>query len=347
MIELQSFQEKVYGNLAVVYHRTSSVEIAKGILTKGFMPGSGAMYGKGLYTTYDIDSQLNKTMASVYGNIILKLKISLYKFLVLDREVAKVVYGKNYKLVDQWIALTGKSFEKQQENSLINELQRYDVNLNAANPPFTSIFASELIKYHEAELFKHVNGVVFTGKTDGRVAVVYNYDSVTPISYIFNDSSTSPEVMNLKPGKIFISKFNIIDLVRRLHISPSSASGTNNRTEFKYALKSPVEVYLVNNDDSFYSVNIKTVYITYSKEWDEKVDDPEKITTQSVWMIERIEAGTFGVIWGKSNELQKACFKDDAEVYKTDVNDPSSWTIIKSPQATQRAFQNLMKGYHS
>jgi len=109
MIVLENFNEKVYGNLAVVYHRNRTTDIINGILERGFIPGEGAMYGKGWYCTYDIDSQLNNNMVDNYGGILLKLKVNLQKFLIFDYDAAKTIYGTNYRLQDQWKTITGSS----------------------------------------------------------------------------------------------------------------------------------------------------------------------------------------------------------------------------------------------
>lgn len=94
------FKEEIVGLNAIVYHRTRPNSVGE-IVKKGFKPGYGQMYGKGLYTTYSLDSQLENNMDGNYGPVILKFKVSLHDCLILDYEQAKKIYGEKYKLMDQ------------------------------------------------------------------------------------------------------------------------------------------------------------------------------------------------------------------------------------------------------
>ena len=56
-----------------------------------FKSGSGAMYGEGLYTCYD----LNPEIAQTYGNVILRFDVDISNFLIFNAGIAKGIYGKN------------------------------------------------------------------------------------------------------------------------------------------------------------------------------------------------------------------------------------------------------------
>jgi hypothetical protein len=97
----ESLFEEVYGNNAFVYHRTSDIKNIKLLLKKGIRTGEQGKYGTGLYSTYTLESQLNPRMENSYGQVIIRFKINLQGYLILDLIEAKKVYGNNYKLQDQ------------------------------------------------------------------------------------------------------------------------------------------------------------------------------------------------------------------------------------------------------
>lgn len=245
------FKEDIVGFNAFVYHRTKS-EYLDDIVSKGFSPGSGAMYGKGLYSTYDLDSQLKEKMERQYGNIIIKFKVNLHNCLILDYDQAMKVYGKEYTLMDQLKNLniiqsprlkkvnidsindltggrfafknkkdgqiligilddlrldkgkfeigSGASFTKtflisdiEELYSVTNEKQMlpekdfelYSENLKTSQ--FTSNIALKLLDY--SQIANKINGIVFTGQSDGRVCVIYNTDIAVPVSYTLTSES--------------------------------------------------------------------------------------------------------------------------------------------------------------
>jgi hypothetical protein len=97
------------------YHRTgqradnprdkqSLIDYVQDIVKTGFKPGSGDMYGRGLYSTGDWLSQFggkgNGAMDG-YGNAIIKYRTPSRGILIFDYRVAKKMYGGAYSLVDQ------------------------------------------------------------------------------------------------------------------------------------------------------------------------------------------------------------------------------------------------------
>jgi hypothetical protein len=99
------------------YHRTgqwtdnprdtqSLIDHVENIIKTGFQPGSGAMYGVGLYSTGDWLSQFggkgNGTM-DFYGNAIIKYRTPARGILIFDYRIAKKMYGGAYTLLDQCV----------------------------------------------------------------------------------------------------------------------------------------------------------------------------------------------------------------------------------------------------
>jgi hypothetical protein len=169
--------EKIYGMQAVVYHRTKSEDIVKGILKQGFKIGSGAMYGIGVYCTYDLNSQLNSEMFNTYGSIIIKFAVYIQDFLILDYSVSRQLYGKNYSLVDQLKKKNIKIDEKIESYSKQLETLKFssDVALN-----FYDNFKVILNKF---------KGLIFTGRRDGAVLVSYDPNILIPLSFCETDTT--------------------------------------------------------------------------------------------------------------------------------------------------------------
>jgi len=66
MIKIINFKEKIYGNMAIVFHRTSVSDLVNKVFTSGFKPGTGDKYGRGFYATYELESQERPEMKK-YG----------------------------------------------------------------------------------------------------------------------------------------------------------------------------------------------------------------------------------------------------------------------------------------
>ena len=179
-------QEEVFGALAFVYTGSHSppwdTETADGIIP-GFIPmiindkldpgkGKGAMYGKGLYSVYELAG--TQTEKGFYGNYIYKLAINLYGYLCFDRDVAVKVYGKPLT-VDEQMELLGL------DKGLIASAREIlsKTRPDARFEPFTAAYANPI-----SHLVRGlVKGLVFTGSHDGKVAVIYDASTVTPVAY--------------------------------------------------------------------------------------------------------------------------------------------------------------------
>ena len=83
--------EEVYGAQAVVYHGTKAdpQALISALLNDEFVPGKGAgsMYGKGLYTVYDLTG--TQTEDGEYGAHVIKLKLNLYGYIIFDPEIGR------------------------------------------------------------------------------------------------------------------------------------------------------------------------------------------------------------------------------------------------------------------
>ena len=173
------------------YHRTNSLEIIDSIINKGFIPGYGDMYGKGLYSCFNLKSQLNYSMTG-YGDYILKFELHEKNLLIFNYQVAKKIYGDKYTLIDQLVnqkivhdkyQLGPEWFKmsKDLENSFDNEFASADVAYNQ--------FVSKIF-FTSSKIPKlPISGIMFTGRQDGDVCVVYNPDIAKPVGFCYCGSS--------------------------------------------------------------------------------------------------------------------------------------------------------------
>lgn len=166
----QVLQEEVFGAQAFVYHGTDAQpkELIPVLLGDQLAPGKrgGAMYGKGLYTVYDLAG--SQTEEGLYGQYIYKLKVNLYGFIIFDPDVALKVYKKPLTPLEQ------------------AELLGYDDSVKKAlakvKPPKDEITSDAAYKASKT-LSGKVKGIAFTGQNDGRVAVIYDASVAVPVAW--------------------------------------------------------------------------------------------------------------------------------------------------------------------
>ena len=161
--------EEVFGAQAFVYHgsRMKPDEFIPLLLSDSFDPGRGAgsLYGKGLYTVYDLPG--SATDNGMYGPFVYKLKINLYGFISFDKKITNLIYKKEITPAEQAKML----------------------GLDAPTIKFLEMFVrderwtSDSAKAVNAYLKGKVKGIIFTGRQDGRVAVIYDASVALPVSW--------------------------------------------------------------------------------------------------------------------------------------------------------------------
>ena len=170
-------KEKIYGNYAVVYHRTTFDNLAEAIYTEGFKPRDGSMYGRGFYSTYELSSQESPDMVSKYGDVILKAAVPLHKVVILDWDVFQTTpQAKELAPYDEF-----NFVEKQLRRIGVRAKGFFSDELtNIAKATYTSDEALWL--RDNSDLTRAADGILFTGRRDGKVLVVYNTDLIIPLA---------------------------------------------------------------------------------------------------------------------------------------------------------------------
>jgi hypothetical protein len=177
MITFKKFLvEKIVGNTGWVYHRTKENPESNSLFKRGIDSSinSRGMYGRGLYSTYDIESQLNQRMIELYGNYIIKGKINLDNMVILDKEIYDLKRVK--ESFDEYL----KSLNLGLTEKLISRVE------------YTSDIAIKI--YREVESRKY-SGLIFTGRQDGRVAVVYNKQNFIPYMWSEDNGLTWKKII--------------------------------------------------------------------------------------------------------------------------------------------------------
>jgi hypothetical protein len=179
-------KEKIYGNMATVFHRTSVSDLANKVYTEGFKPGGGDMYGKGFYATYELESQQRNEMKK-YGDIIVKFAVPIENFFIFDYE--EFVKSPQYKKLGR---LSIENFLQAQFDHFKMTGIKEDF-FEIKNIDYTSDLA--LSYYHNIPNFtKLCQGIIFTGQRDGHVLVAYDTSILMPLSYSKNNGKTFKSV---------------------------------------------------------------------------------------------------------------------------------------------------------
>jgi len=175
--------EKIVGNAGWVYHRTKNNPEGSNIITHGINPSTNAsaLYGRGLYCCYDLDQQLKPNMEK-YGEYILKGKIDLNGFAILDEDIYQLANPKG--IFESHLKKIGTSLMEVKDRSIA---------------PYTSRIAQRIWERCKRNGY---NGIIFTGETDGKVAVIWNRRNFIPYQYSENNGMVwkrlNPDIASIK-----------------------------------------------------------------------------------------------------------------------------------------------------
>jgi len=250
--------EEVYGAQAIVYHGTKAdpEDLVSALLNDKFDPGrgGGSMYGKGLYTVYDLKG--TQTESGEYGPHIIKLKLNLYGYIIFDPDVALKVYKSPLSIVEQ-------AQEIGLDEDIIEKLRGVDVN--------RSEFTSDAARTASRFLKGRAKGIVYTGSRDGRCAVVYDPTTAVPIAWknVRDMSWTPVDRASIKPAlrrsasgdwdeeKYEIDSLRAIEKLKKLPIDQRIVNGDLNLSNTPIA--SLPDGLMVGGDLYLYSTPIASL----------------------------------------------------------------------------------------
>ena len=198
--QLKKLNEDITASRMIVYHRTgkkTGFNPSKNIADVGYNIGKGGFYGYGVYTTYDLESQLNDGMRNTYGNIIIESKIlDMSKFLIFNYDIAKKIYKSRYQFGYQLKQILGKKEWLNYKNN--NDIKDIHNTLDEGIIKYTSNLAQDFYISFRDSILRKLNGMIFTGENDGNVLVVYNRRNIEPLRYSEDDGQTWTNVRNVK-----------------------------------------------------------------------------------------------------------------------------------------------------
>jgi len=208
--------EKVYGNIAVVYHRKKGDPQDSALFSKGIGGANRegaetsaqtqgeikrAVYGTGLYACYDFNSQLKREMAETYGEYIVKGKLDLTNFFFLDEEAFKVARPReNFLDHLNSLRITGKLGEPGFEFYEFSRFkERVREHKTTKTDKISQIDAS--LEIWPALKQQGFAGLMYLNKDDGKVAVIYNRSSFLPFQYGFVPAKEIKRLLALPPDQ--------------------------------------------------------------------------------------------------------------------------------------------------
>lgn len=194
----QVLLEKVYGNIAVVYHRKKSSPEDSALFTKGVgganREGSAseeqtqaeierAKYGTGLYACYDFNSQLKKEMAETYGEFIVKGKLDLTNFFFLDQEAFKIARPRE-NFLEHLESLRAEG-NPEQYGFKFHQFHKFKQRVKENKLTKTDSKSQIDISLEIWPALKRQGfaGLMYLNQYDGKVAVIYNRTSFLPFGY--------------------------------------------------------------------------------------------------------------------------------------------------------------------
>lgn len=181
-----------------VYHGTPLKNLDS-IFTFGFeryFGGShvGELYGRGIYSTYDLDSTIDNLTTGKYGGkLIIKIEVfNLNKFIIYDKEVARKVYKNKASIKDQFELIFPKEtidelkrmkFISDQYESLYDFL--IDETITYSSDQCIRLYtATNHFKDLKIESpYDNLDGFIFNGRSDGKVCIIKDFKNALPVEY--------------------------------------------------------------------------------------------------------------------------------------------------------------------
>lgn len=188
-----TIEEDITAGRAVVYHRTGNDATAKGISTNGYRVGVGAYYGAGIYTCYELESQLRPSMKSAYGSVLIENKVrTLDDFIIFDYDIAKKIYKSNYTLDKQLQKILGNDWNKYKNDKDLKEIIE---STEKAQGGFTSDAAQAFYGSFSQTILRKCRGMIMYGRMDGKTLLAYDAKNIVPIRYSLDDGKTWKNVL--------------------------------------------------------------------------------------------------------------------------------------------------------
>ena len=185
--------ESVEKDKFMVYHRTKYDKPED--FKKGFIVGSGAFHGAGLYTTQDLKGQFSLSMLSTYGPNIVEFEVTnTGKFIYFDFNLYKNTMGgsdyqkggetkKSYDLISQLKKILGGKFNRVYKASK-EKIDDFNKQLySTQNGERNADIANAIVRL--PGILSEVDGIIYTGFVDGNCVLIYNTNLAKAVRWSF------------------------------------------------------------------------------------------------------------------------------------------------------------------
>lgn len=208
----QLILEEVYGNIIIAYHRTPVEDIIDKIYQTGWIPKDNQNYGTGFYGVLSLDSQLKDNMVKSYGQYILKARIDITNFIVLDYDVFIKTKSKYYPNAnkDNYIELQFKKYNIRlsDDNDGITTLRNYAKHNNVSG------IMTNFFRTGNNNTLK-IDGIIYSERSHNDSIVCYDLSLIHPLGISKDNGNTfipisSKDISYHKNG--FINKHLSTDL---------------------------------------------------------------------------------------------------------------------------------------
>ena len=228
--------EIIYGNKATVYHRTK-LKVLKSIIANGFYSGIHGAYGKGIYANYELENALQDRNIKNYGDILIKSIANIYGCLIFDTPIAKLIYNTTS------LASQAKILNLTNDYELLKHID----DMKTASDQKAKEYLLN------AKQLSHINGLVYTNKTDGKCCVFYDTRNIIPVAYAHVDINnaiafaSNPKWIKINSYKdILISYLNSSDIPK--NTIPRHSALLQNKSIHQYKIEKAYELlpYMIN-----------------------------------------------------------------------------------------------------
>lgn len=186
-------KESIDSGSFILYHRTSKNPLD---FNKGYKVGEwSGKYGSGLYSFIDLSNATNDTFRDL-GDYIVEISVQNNgKFLILDPQLLKKVYGGNISLIGQLKKIFGGKFTKfyAQNKQKIDELN--NLNLEEEYAGNSSNILQNLV-FHCKGFFQGCDGVTVIDSNFGAIFILYETDLMNPLRYSTDEGKTWTSIKN-------------------------------------------------------------------------------------------------------------------------------------------------------
>ena len=174
--EIQALFEEIHGKMAVGYHRTGSQGMKALAAGQPFKIGPfthGFQFGRGVYLHYDLKDQEAPEM-SYADEYIVRAKVNLSKFLILDHSIMSKVYpgvDTIEEQLDKIFRLPRRDWPKVLGPGITTKIDGLD-RPGSAFTNRTEDLAQRFVSEHQASIWQRYEGGDIIGKAEHFVQLV-------------------------------------------------------------------------------------------------------------------------------------------------------------------------------